>query len=320
MTNHSLQSIMVGSGAADLGDVWVRIEQLIPPEVSQFASIRDVYQLWLSAATGKSAQKLRAVNCPVEFDGSDIHVYLGFYAWPSYLDLPYDLTPSIGTIGERQVIRKRREFSAFIDNQNRLDLPYYMEEVTAEWETPTFDRYGEQITRPSITNHNTWIEFSSEVFGSLRVSGVAFGSYQVAEMIVTRELTEEEIPAEELADQQHPSEDTYIVTPLPTKRLNGYIPENLDNTITAAWIAADGTTATEQMQLEIPQCVQDVLSFCPDMYKTLLLWCRDVATRQVYYNTCKKPAEVIAIFDDVDPRSYCEQMQVNDGFDPGWLL
>lgn len=320
MTSNSLRIAITGTDptAINLPDAWVRLEQELPSVLSQFASIRDVYQLWLAAATGRSAQKLRAINCPVEFVGADTHVYLGFYAWPSDPALNYSLSSAIGTLGSGQIIRKQREFSLFVNNRSRADMPCYLEDVTVEWETPTFNRYGDRIPAPTITNHNTWLEFSVEVFGAMRITGTAVGAYLVCEMVLTRPITQQAATPAVIAAAQIGPNGELIYTPPSTVQLNGYKISNLENTITAAWLNPSGETDTDQLRLEIPQCVKDVLEFCPDMYKTILLWCDKTATREVYYNSCT--GDLIGVWDGVDEQSYCSSTEVGSSFDPGRLI
>lgn len=44
----------------------------------------------------------------------------------------------------------------------------------------------------------------------------------------------------------------------------GYKIENLQNNITVTWTDEEGEVQTDIMELEIPQCVQDLLTLCPD--------------------------------------------------------
>ena len=311
MSTESLRIAITGRDlSASAGDdAWVRLEQVTPSRLAYYASARDIYQMWTRAVTGQSAQTMRPPGCPVGFAGDDIYVWLGVYVWPSHPDLTYTLSAAIGTVGTAQIIRKAKEFSLFADNTSRLDLPYYMEDLTWEWESPCFDRYGAEIARPEITNHGSWLEFSTEVFGGLRLSGTAVGNYHIAEMILHKPLTEEELSEEEQeilqTEEQEEYEDNGILVYVPKRptRLNGYKIENLQNTITAAWIEADGSTDTDQLRLDIPPCVEEALAFCPDMNKIIVLLCKEVSTRQVYYSTCT--GKIVTIWDGIDPMKYC---------------
>ena len=249
---------------------WVKLEQKLESELAYYASIRDIYKMWTLAVSGKSAHSYKPIGCPVEFIGSDIYVYLGFYVWPSNPDLLYHLAASLGTIGPIQKIELQREFSGFVDNSNYWEFPYYMEDVTVEWETPTFNSYGDSITEPSITITNTKLEFSSEVFGAFRVKGKAIGGYYLLTIVLNKPMTQEEITEEDIKNNiiQQIQDKKIVFSPPPIVKLNSYKIENLESTVTADWLLLDGTTETEQLEFEIPQCVKDILNFCPNMYQT----------------------------------------------------
>lgn len=322
MTTSSLDLTLTApaSAVADPREPSVTLEQIVPPETAQFASMADVYRLWLAAATGTSARTLRPDGCPIEFSGQNVIVRLGFYAWPSDPDLPFTLAPALGELSALRLVEMPREFSLFVNNASEVNLPYYMRGVTVAWESPTFDRDGNRIAAPAIAEDGNRLRFSAEVFGAARVTGLAIGYYVESIMTLSRELTEEEVPAEEIAEQQHFSEDGveyFITSPVPTKRLNGYKVENLQNTITATWQDLAGKTVAEQLRLQIPQCVEDALALCPGMYEYVLRWCDEVKKLLVYYNACK--GTIIGQWlDDENPIKYCSQSTMLD--DPGpWL-
>jgi len=309
MANESI-TVTISNQDPPVNDVWVRLEQVVPSRLSYYASARDIYKMWTAAVTGKSAQTLRPPGCPIGFAGSDIYVWLGFYAWPSSPDLVYGLSPAIGTIGPKTRIRKDKEFSLFVNNADKIDLTYYMEDTTVAWETPCYNRYGDEIPTPEITIFGNYLKFSSTVFGGLRVKGTAVGGYYVSEMILSKPLTIEELTEEESKALQEQEKEEYksdgimVYVPKKTTRLNGYKIENLENTVTASWLEPDGSTDTDQLRLDIPQCVKDALAMCPDMYGTIVLLCKDISLRKVYYSTCKENT-IIAIWDGADPMKYC---------------
>ncbi len=311
MINPSLRLSISNSSLVSTDDdnIWVRLEQVKPIKLAYYANAQDIYKMWNAAVTGRSAQTIRPPGCPVGFAGDNIYVWLGFYAWPSSPDLLYTLSPSVGTIGPEQRIRKAREFSLFSDNASRLDLPYYLEDASWYWETPCFNRYGERIGSPAIISHGNWLEFSGEVFGCLRIKGMAIGGYYVSEMILNKPLTTEELTVEQSKVLQQEQQEEYesdgilVYVPPQITRLNGYKIENLENTIMASWMELDGSTDTDQLRLEIPPCVEDALAFCPDMNEIIVLLCREVSTRNVYYSTCT--GELIVIWDGIDPMKYC---------------
>lgn len=279
---------------------WITLEQIVPLEITTYASLKDLHEMWISAATGKSAKHIRSATCPVEFDGETIRVFLGFYVWPSSLSLPFTLSSAMGEIGPQRAVRLWKEFSIFADNRSQIDLPYYMENVAVIWESPTFDRFGTEIPHPTfeIVEGNA-VKFSSEVFGAFRVAGTARGySYDV-----TMELSK---PVEEIEppdDYTIYPKDVIIWGVPPAKTIfNAPKIENLENTITATWTDRE-ETESEQLRLTIPKCVEALLEMCPDMYKTITLLCNKISTQQVYYNACT--GEVMYVVDGVNPQKFC---------------
>ena len=107
-----------------------------------------------------------------------------------------------------------------------------------------------------------------------------------------------------------------IVTDLTPEKLNADKIANIEITVTVTWEQPDGTLGTDQLRLEIPQCVLDVLSFCPGGAPYYLLWCEKSSDRQVYYSGCT--GEVISVRDGVNEKSYCSKIALDR--DPGpWL-
>lgn len=315
MNESVIVSVSNNSSGAD--DIWAWIEQPVPPKESEYASTRDVYQMWIAAVTGKSARTLRPNNCPVEFSGDNITAFLGFYIWPSVPNLQYQLSVSIGTLSPRSPIRKLREYSDFLDNSDTLKLLYYMEEVDISFESPCYNRYGDEIEIPDYSViDGIYIKFDSPVFCGVRIKGYAIGDYYLTSIAVSKSIVEEEVPLADALEKEHyekDGEEYFIITPSPKTRLNGYRITNLDCTVSLSWMD-DEEQETDQKRLELPQCVKDVLAFCPDMYKTIVLWCEEVSTRQVFYNTCN--GELILVRDGKDTQHYCSK--ISESYDdPG---
>jgi len=307
----SLIATFTGKTGAD-STARVRLEQIVPAETSKFANVRDLYQAWLLAASGQPARLYRAGGCPIEFEGSTVRFFLGFYAWPSDPALPYNLTASLGQLGPGQRVEMAREYSEFVDNASIVALPFFMEDITATWETPTYTRYGERIPPPAISAAGIEAEFAREVFGAVRIAGTAIGDYHVVTVEVDKTAWKEE-------GQEPPAPsrgDVVIVTDLTPEKLNADKIANIEITVTVTWEQPDGTLGTDQLRLEIPQCVLDVLSFCPGGAPYYLLWCEKSSDRQVYYSGCT--GEVISVRDGVNEKSYCSKIALDR--DPGpWL-
>jgi hypothetical protein len=289
--NIAIQYVPKDPASNALREPWVHLEQVTPPPLMQFATLQDVYRLWMAAATGKSAQLIRPAGCPMDFYGQLVHIYLGFYVWPSDPELPFTLSTSNGVFGKYLTLHKAREFSEFIDNADSLDLPYYMEDITVVWETPCYDRYGAQIDRPEVTITPTRLTFDPEFFGCIRVYGKAIGFGVVDYITMGKEIKKDETPDE---DQGKPysaymvyDKNGYHTEKPPAVDLTGTKISNLQCTVTASWTALDGkTTKTSQLQMVIPQCVRDMLEMCPGMYDKFLMICYEMERMKVYFNGC----------------------------------
>ncbi len=305
------------SPESSAGEIWAHIEQIKPPAILQYASLRDVYRLWLAAATGRSARAIRPEGCPVEFIGSKTHIYLGFYVWPSSDLLAYAVTAAQGELSSPAPIRKLREKSYLVDGDT-LKLPYRMEDAEITWQTPCFLTDNTRLDAdPEWISTGTEIRFSEPVFGVCRVKGKACGMSYVCEMIFDKEVIEDDaVPAaEDISNTKYMVYDVNgyrSILPAPVN-LNSNKIENLQNTITTSWID-DGRTVTEQLRLEIPDCVQSVLSFCPGEYMTTEIICREVTDKVVYYNGCTGEF----LFTDEKPgMSFCSKIDLQDR--PSWL-
>ncbi|MFA6135481.1 MAG: hypothetical protein WC869_15825 [Phycisphaerae bacterium] len=282
------------------GDAWAHLEQIVPAEVDDYASLKDVHDLWLAAATGKSAELLRASNCPVEFSGDTILIHLGFYVWPSYPDLQFSLSAALGEINAGRKIAKPREFSLFVDNRSNIDLDFYMEQVSVTWESPTFDRFGAAIRPPGYTViDGVTIKFDTEVFGAVRITGTAVGFHHVVTMTIEKPVTAIEDPP----PAQLPDDDMVITGVNPYVQDQDSVKiESLENTLAVTWQDGD-KTENEQLRLVIPKCVSALLAMCPDMFRTIVLICSETSTTTVYFNACN--GEIISEVPGKDPRSFC---------------
>lgn len=301
------------------GEIWAHIEQIKPPAILQYASLRDVYRLWLAAATGHSARAVRPSGCPVEFIGSKVHIYLGFYVWPSSDLLAYSVTAAQGALSAPAAIRKRREKSYLVDGDT-LRLPYRLEDVEIVWETPVYrgDDQSALDIDPLWVSSGIEIRFSLPVFGVCRVKGLACGSSYVCEMVFEKGVIEDStIPVvDDISNTQYMVYDVngYRSSLPPPVNLNSNKIVNLQNTITTSWLDASGNVQSEQCRLEIPKCVDSVLSFCPGEYMTTEIICREITDLVVYYNGCT--GEVM--FTDEKPgMSFCSKIDLQER--PDWL-
>lgn len=306
----------------DPRDPWVRLEQVKPRGLDKALGMAMLHQMWLNAATGNSAAMLQFLGCPIEVRGSKIHVFLDFYAWPYSPDLVYTLEAAHGNIINRRGAAEQREFSVFVNHDNIVLLPYYMPMVSAQWLTDTFNTDGEVVPKPKITNHKTWLELDAEVFGVIRIRGVAQGELATCEMIIDKPVTSDATTDATAAGWYDAPGGQTIYTPAPTETQNSAKISNLKNTVTASWVVCvddnggflglpediegecNEAVRTERLSLEIPECVENFLELCPDMYQIVTLICEKAYTLTVYYDACR--GEVIKAI-PTDPKSYCSK-------------
>lgn len=248
--------------------LWVKLEQIIPQGLRSYASIKDLYDLWLAAKTGRSAQNIRLGDvCPVEVEGKIVRLWIDFYVWLSDPSLPYSVSAGIGSFSAQEVTNTHKEFSLVVEDAAYLNLPYYFgPDIEVFWESATFDSLGEQIHNVTITVVNgNRLYFSEEVFGVVRVSGSAAGFKQ--------RLT---LEVEALTDQATGEYIEYTLTEF-----------NVDIIVTTDF-------SEETMHLSdstLPECVRELLSRCPNQENIDL--CTSFAERgllgkilTVFYNSC----------------------------------
>jgi hypothetical protein len=261
----------------------VKLEQIIPPKYKQLPSIGDVYNLWMSSASGRSATLAALASLPVSVNGGVFQLQLGFYSWPSHPDLKYKVEVNQGWLIS-SLSTLQREFSVFVDDSIEVEMPHWMDQVFTRWESPTFNGVGERILpSPQITLDGRYLEFSEKVFGGLRIKGRAHGKYHRVILSI--------------------GTGTNLI------RVT-----DINVTATASWTDEEGKLQTTSLKLQIPEDVKYILELCPQRYITQL--CLKTRTLDVYFSTCT--GEVI----DAklgNTSKYCTKISDNyDGNNP-WL-
>lgn len=292
---------------------FVNLEQVVPEGSSSSASLWDVYRAWTLAVTGNSPRTYRNSECPVEFEGSIIRFFLGFYAWPSDPELQYSLSATLGTISDPQKVEVEKKKEVFVNNTNEIQSDWYLKDPVAEWISTNeiWDSYGNKISAPEILSNGSLIKLSKECFAGMTLAGKAIGDYYVLTIEVNKELWEDEKKKETVSSQG----DTTTVIDFTDEEKNSTVIENVQSTITASWVDSSGKTQTEQLELIIPDCVTNLLKQCPGS-PYYLNWCEEVSNRQVYYSSCT--GEVIKVVDGVNPHKYCIKIASDEDFSP-WL-
>jgi hypothetical protein len=222
----SLQREM-GSGA----DPWVRLEQ--PPVNTARLTAEDLQIMLAMVRAGQSAHEYRQPDCPVVVANGQVTIPLTVWVWPSTLELAWNLRPELLLITDPPtVLRQERDFDLVVEMRSTVDLPFYASALTLEWQTPCYNRLGEEVGRPEITHLGSRLSLSAEVFGVLRVRCMAEGWQQIGQVVMP--ITE------------------------------GSAVTSIRPTVTAVWSAPDDTPLNERIELQIPACAEDLLAFCPD--------------------------------------------------------
>lgn len=316
---------------------WCRLEQIIPDEKKKSANIADVYNLWLTAATGRSAIKLRPDGCPVEFDGatSTIRAFLGFFVWPSQPNLSFLLSSTFGRFSSPSPVSVLRSFSVMVDHSRRYALPYHMVAVNAVWETPVFNSRNELIShRPKITvEDGLWLVFPEDCFGALRVTGLAQGFSTILELEFIKTATERPLSEQEQQEWHAGPSGEIILSPSPSSLYESYKITDLQPVIKVSYSCGeksyedeaeqdelentDITIDTETLNVTLPKCLEDVLSFCPGDADVANIFCEQIPTTTVYYNACE--GTTLGETTKRDGNSYCSKVVDSPTAGIGWL-
>jgi hypothetical protein len=195
----------------------------------------DIKQMVSRARSGVSALTYLKSDCQAYLSGDSIVVTFSFYVWPSSRDLQYKLSANIGELSSAIVVEDYTEFSMLFGLSNYVPLDFILTEISLlNWETPCYNSNGHEIPDVdlSVKNENV-ICADSELFGVARIRGRKWGRKHTLTVTL-------------------PKEDFLI--------------SNLQAAVTADWgdrtTTLDDDTSTFTLQLEVPQCVQDMLSWC----------------------------------------------------------
>jgi hypothetical protein len=214
---------------ADAGQ-WVQLEQ--EPVADGPLNLKDLARMLALVRAGVSAHAYRSPACPCSVVAGSVRVPLTVYVWPSQPGMAYQLEVSAGTLTGPEVVLMDREFSLVIDFATMVELPFHAEAITWAWaDMPCFDRFGNEVERPTVAMSATEVLIGAEVLGVLRIRCVAVGFKYGLELVYPK------------------TEATRVRSASPT--------------ITALW-SRDGATVSESLSLDIPACAEDLLAACDD--------------------------------------------------------
>jgi hypothetical protein len=231
-------------------------------------TMADLYAMLALVRSGVSARTYLARDCAARVVGGAVLVDLTAYVWPSALDLAYTLAVSIPAwtvIGPAVEISQWRDFDLVVPMSAAVELPFLAADLSLVWQTPCYNRYGEAVAAPAIDQDGLALRLDSEVFGVIRVRCRAMGFQHTLALTI----------------------------PKGTSRV-----EDIDLTLIATWPISNGTEV-EDLDLQLPGCVEDLLATCED--GTLVaevggsVSADDPRQPVVYWNPCEKESNVIEV-------------------------
>lgn len=259
---NSLSITYQGQAVEDIAavDVWLNMEQDIPEEYNQSASLADLAAMVARARGGLSAKTYQQSGVEVTFQGETVSFPLYFYVWPSALGLPYSLSANqdIGVIDQGQQVSIEREGNVVVPMATSVDLPYLIEMLSATWDTPCYNELSEIIGEQGIGYEQAQLLVDTECFGVIRLRHLALGYRHTCTVTLTKP------EASKVSD--------------------------INLTVFADYTDADGVKQTEELSLEIPQAIQDYMATCPDggWVTTGSITSADDGEQPttIYYSTC----------------------------------
>lgn len=248
--------ITYSSDAAKRDVPWVRLEQM--PVPSTALTLDDLEQMLALVRSGQSSHGYRQPSCQVSVVAGEVKVPLTVWAWPFDLGFDYSLGFSMGETGEVVQIEQEREFDLVIKFDRRVTLPFYCRTISLEWsDLPCWDRWGQEVPRPTLTPTPTSLLISTEVLGVVRVRCLAVGYAHSTTVSFPK------------------TADNKIL--------------NLKNTVTAWW-SVEGEVQTTSLKLDYPACAVDLLATCPDGKRVRERILGEMGEKEkrmtVYYDDC----------------------------------
>ena len=216
------------------------------PLPSGKATLNDVYQMHAYAKSGKSGRQYIYDNCPyARRQNGTLQMLLPFHVWSSPNSGPGLVSTNNGEISAGTIFSKDFNADVIFDKSKTAKMPFPFYGNLVK-EMPFFNSLGVEID-PTITRNGQTVTLSEPATGVLRASGKIIGQeYYVR-------VTVENITAADI--------------------------DKLATTVTAKW--SGGSTS---LDLEIPQCVTDIMC---DGFLELFTLNDDTHKRyKVYYSVC----------------------------------
>ena len=226
-----MTSLIAAYSAGAAAEQSLVLEQVEIPAVSQSANLADIITMYRYVLSGLSARVYKADRCPVTILDGVVTCHLQVLVFPSAADLAYRMTISNGIIGEGMEVQEPREFDLIVPMTDTVDLGYLASEVQILSSTNFYDPSGAVISPPEMVLSGTSLKLSQKCFAVLRVRCLALGFRHDVAISVTKEI--------------------------------GYKVENLASLVQATWMSG-GELESTSISLDIPDCVNSLLEYCPD--------------------------------------------------------
>lgn len=218
----------------------------------------DLTKMLALVRAGVSAKLYRPETCNVSVVDGNILVDLNVFVWPKPFNLNYTFALNYGTAADRVYLQQNREFDFIINGSKKTPLPFTVSTIEYSLtQLPFFDKLGNIVDPPSITFDSRNAITDKEVIGVIRITCVAEG-------------------------WQHPVQLTF------DKDDNSI--SNFNVTASTTFRDTDENLQTVAERLELPGCVELLLSTCEDdlltEHKYGSVKDKDEKVPVVYYSDC----------------------------------
>ena len=228
MTEQAL-TLIYTAPAATTARPRVRLEQA--PVSSNRLTLTDLSAMVALIASGISAQTYQSRDCEAWVAGDMVYADLVAYAWPTTLDLEYQLSGDLVEPGAVTRIEMEREFDLVVPMRDRVELPFLVRNARLEWQTPCYSQLGEIVDRPTLRIEGDQLHLDAEVFGVLRFRGLALGYRHALHFAMAKNMQES-------------------IT-------------QLEPALTALWMDGE-EQQSEWLRLQLPGCLETLLAACED--------------------------------------------------------
>lgn len=273
---------------------FVHLEQIEEDGTKKTVTMRDLQQMVYRARWGMSARTYKPTDCPAVIEGNSVVSWFDFYSWPSSLTLSHTIDCTMGSVSEPQIVEKAVNFSATFELSDTIEFDFMLSEIRSwYWETPCIDADGvtvpvEDVGTPTMDGLTT-LRIDTPVFGVLRVRGLKKGAKHTVNVELVKVVpvrldgswpseeefeesgADESMTYQEWLNQYYGYTDVVTwytnlgsenVVPNEPVNLTGLSIDNLQVTVTAMWMDHENEMQTESLLMEVPQCLQDLLSAC----------------------------------------------------------